>query len=112
MDLRIDDKGKFFTPRVSKDMLPSFIRTASQVVVGNIHVRPERRLKDELNDDSSRYLPVTDAYIYDAATEQMLYHSSFLLLSYQQIVMISPLDALENIRDVPWQHPMSEQETQ
>lgn len=104
MDLRIDEKGKYFTQRIAKDTLPAFIRTNEQVIVGRIHTRPERRLKDELNDDTSRYLPVTDAQVYDASNEQLLYHSSLLLVAYQHILMISPLDALEPIRPVPWQH--------
>src|SRR3712207_3327818 len=103
MDLRIDEKGKYFTQRISKDTLPAFIRTAEHVVVGHIHTRPDRRLKDELNEDSSRYLPITDAQVYDAASEKLLYHSSFMLIAYHHIVLISPLDALEQIRDVPWQ---------
>jgi hypothetical protein len=108
MNLRIDDKGKYFTQRISKDMLPAFVRTANQIIVGHIYIRPERRLKDELNEDTSRYLPVTNAQIYDATSEQLLYQTAFLLVAYQHIIMISPLDALEQIRDVPWQ--VSEQQ--
>jgi hypothetical protein len=107
MDMRIDQKGKYFTPRVAKDMLPAFIRTDNQIIVGHIYVRPEKRLKDELNEDASRFLPVTDARVYDAATESLLYHSGFMLVAYHQIVMISPLDALADIRPAPWQAPLA-----
>lgn len=103
MDVRIDEKGKFFTPRVAKDTLPALIRTVDQVIIGHVYVRPEKRLKDDLNEDVSRFLPVTDARVYDAADESLLYHSSFLLVAYQHIVMISPLDAMEDVRPVPWQ---------
>jgi hypothetical protein len=102
MDMRIDEKGKFFTPRVAKDTLPALIRTADQVIVGHVYVRPEKRLKDDLNEDTSRFLPITDARVYDAVSETLIYHSSFLLVAYQHIIMLSPLDALENIRPVPW----------
>src|SRR5207248_891011 len=78
MDMRIDEKGKFFTPRVAKDTLPALIRTADQVIVGHVYVRPDKRLKDDLNEDVSRFLPVTDARVYNAADESLLYHSSFL----------------------------------
>src|SRR5690349_16874560 len=77
MDVRFDEKGKFFTPRVAKDTLPAFIRTGDQVIVGHVYVRPEKRLKDDLSEDTSRFLPVTDARVYDAASEKLLYHSSF-----------------------------------
>jgi len=109
MDMRFDEKGKFYTPRVTKDTLPALIRTADQVIVGHVYVRPDKRLKDDLSEDSSRFLPVTDARVYRAADESLLYHSSLLLVSYQHIIMISPLEALADVRPVPWQ-PAAEQE--
>lgn len=107
IDLRIDEKGKYFTQRVAKDVLPAFIRTADQVIVGNIHARPEHRLKDELNEDKSRFLAITDARVYAAADERLLYHSALLLVAYEHIVMLSPLEAHEHVRDVPWQTAQS-----
>ena len=108
MDMRIDEKGKYFTPRVVKDTLPALIRTADQVIVGHVYVRPEKRLKDDLNEDMSRFLPITDARVYNAADETLLYHSAFLLVAYQHIIMISPVEALADVRPAPWQE--SEQE--
>lgn len=102
MDMRIDEKGKYYTPRVAKDTLPAFVRTADQVIIGQVYVRPDKRLKDDLNEDTSRFLPITDARIYDAETEKLLYHSSFLLIAYSHIIMLSPLDALADIRPTPW----------
>ena len=72
MDMRFDEKGKFFTPRVAKDTLTAFVRTANQIIVGHVYVRPDKRLKDDLNEDPSRFLPVTDARVYDSATEALL----------------------------------------
>ena len=111
IDVRFDEKGKFFTPRVAKDTLPALIRTVDQVIVGHVYVRPDRRIKDDLSEDTSRFLPVTDARVYRAADETLLYHSSFLLVAYQHIVMISPLDALADIRPVPWKHAEGLEET-
>ena len=108
MDMRIDEKGKFFTPRVAKDTLPALVRTADQVIVGHVYVRPDKRLKDDLNEDPSRFLPITDARVYNASDETLLYHSSFLLVAYQHIIMISPLDALADIRSTPWQPAVAE----
>ncbi len=102
MNIRIDEKGKFYTPRVPKDSLPAFVRTNDQIIVGHVYVRPDKRLKDELNEDDSRFLPITNAQVYDAATETLLYHSNFLLLAYNHIVMLSPLEALADIRPMPW----------
>src|SRR5262245_42650299 len=103
LDMRIDEKGKLYTPRVAKDTLSAFIRTTDQVIVGHVYVRPDKRLKDDLTEDTSRFLAVTDARVYDAVKEKLLYHTSFLLVAYEHIVMISPLDALADIRPVPWQ---------
>lgn len=103
LDMRIDDKGKFFTPRISKDTLSAFIHTTGQIIIGNVYVRPDKRLKDDLGEDDSRFLAVTDARVYDAASEKLLYRSSLMLIAYTHITMISPLDALANIRPVPWQ---------
>lgn len=111
LDVRFDEKGKFFTPRVAKDTLPALIRTAQQVIVGHIYVRPEKRLKDDLSEDASRFLPVTDARVYRADDETLLYHSSFLLVAYQHIIMISPVSALADVRPVPWQFEQDEEET-
>jgi hypothetical protein len=102
MDVRFDEKGKFFTPRVAKDTVPALIRTADQVIVGHVYIRPDKRLKDDLSEDGSRFLPVTDARVYNAAEETLLYHSSFLLVAYRHIIMLSPLDAMEDVRPVPW----------
>ncbi len=102
MNMRFDEKGKFYTPRVAKDTLPALIRTHDQVIIGHVYVRPDKRLKDDLNEDTSRFLPVTDARVYDGTSEQLLYHSGFLLVAYQHIVMISPLDALADVRPTPW----------
>lgn len=109
MDVRFDEKGKFFTPRVAKDTLPAFIRTADQVIIGHVYIRPEKRLKDDLSEDTSRFLPVTDARVYNAADEKLLYHSSFLLVAYQHIIMISPVHALADVRPVPWQVAQDEE---
>lgn len=109
LDVRIDEKGKFYTPRVVKDTLNAFIRTTDQVIIGHIHVRPETRLKDDLNDDSSRFLAVTDARIYDATNETLLYHTGLLLVAYAHITMIGPLEAFRDFRPVPWQTPDAEE---
>jgi hypothetical protein len=111
MNLRIDEKGKYYTPHVTKNTVVTVIRTADQLIVGQVHVRPERRLKDELSDDPSRFLPVTSARVYDAAGTTLLYESGLLLVAYRHIVMISPLDTLEPATPAPWQRYVSEEPT-
>lgn len=102
MHSRVDEKGKFFTQRVTKDVVRSYVRTADYIVVGNVHVRPDQRIKDELDRDTSRFLPITDAIVYEAATSRQLYQTDFLLLTYQHVVMISPIDAFGEAGNAPW----------
>lgn len=101
MDLRVDEKGKFYTSRVAKDTLIAFIRLHDNIVVGNIYVRPEQRLKDNLNDDSSRFLPITDARVYDSGGNELLYRSSLLLVAYDHIITLSPVNAISTERFLP-----------
>jgi hypothetical protein len=94
MEARIDEKGKYYTPRVIKDPVQAFIHTNNHLMVGQVYVRPEHRLSDALSEDHARFLPVTDVQVYDIATHALLYQSNFLLVAYHSIVMIGPLDAL------------------
>lgn len=102
MEVRIDEKGKFFTPRITKDAVTAFVRTPGKVIVGSVYVRPGNRLTDELNSDPSAFLPITDARIYCADDESLLLQTSFLLVAYRDILLIGELDALAVVRDVPW----------
>jgi hypothetical protein len=104
MDVRIDEKGKFFTPRVTKDAMLALVRTVDEHVVGYLYVRPDRRLKDEINEDTSRFLPVTDAHVYNSVTDALIYHASFMLVSYSHIISITPIDAIAESRPAPWLH--------
>jgi hypothetical protein len=108
MEVRIDEKGKFFTPRITKDAVTAFVRTPGKVIIGSVYVRPGNRLTDELNSDPSSFLPMTDARVYRADDEGFLLHASFLLAAYREILLISEFDALATIRDVPWSDQATE----
>lgn len=112
MDVRVDEKGKFFTPRIAKDAVAAFVRTRDQVIVGSIYVRPGNRLTDELNSDSAPYLPITDAQVYRAADEELLYRAGLMMVSYRSVILIGELDAFEEIRPAPWQLSQPEHEPQ
>jgi hypothetical protein len=102
MELHIDDRGKYFTPRINKESVFSVIRTSEHLIVGHIHVRPEHRLKDEINGDRDRFLAITDASVYDSTGVQLLFTSSFLLLAYNHVVLISPIEAVSDATDALW----------
>lgn len=94
MEIRIDENGKYFTPHVSKEPVAAVIHTGEQLIVGSVHLQLDRRLKDELNAAGERFLAITDARVYTKGAERLLYTSALVLVGYNHIVAVSPLDAL------------------
>jgi hypothetical protein len=70
------------------------VRTRDQLVVGLMHARPQKRLKDELNGNSDKFLAVTAARVYDAATSRLLYEAAVVLLASDHVVSVTPLAAV------------------
>ena len=70
------------------------VRTVDQLIVGLLHAHPNKRLKDELNGTSDRYLAVTTARVYDAGGTRLLYESSVVLIASPHIVSVTPLTAI------------------
>lgn len=102
MSFHVNEKGKYFTPRVSKEPTITVIRTIDQLIVGSVYIRPDQRLKDELNSDRERFLAVTDASVYDVTGRELLFKSSFLLVAYEHIVLLSPVDAISEQHRLTW----------
>jgi hypothetical protein len=88
MTIEFDDKGKFFTDIITKVTVPAIIQTATQRIHGNIHVRGDQRLKDEL-DANEKFLAVTDATVY-SFDGQVLYQCKFVSIQRAQIVWVIP----------------------
>ena len=78
------------------------VRTADQLVIGLMHARPQKRLKDELNGNSDRYMAVTAARVYDGAGTKLLYESAVVLLASDHIVSVTPLAALRHGEAAAW----------
>ena len=72
------------------------VRTTDQLVIGLMHARPQKRLKDELNGNSDRYVAITAARVYDAAGSTLLYESAVVLLASDHIVSVTPLAAVRH----------------
>jgi len=83
-----EEKGKIFTQVVTKKPIHVTIQTTTQLVRGKIHIRPEDRVKDELN-RKDLFIAVTDATVYSEAGKE-LYHSGFLSVNTEQIVWLMP----------------------
>jgi len=85
---RYDEKGKIFTDVVSKQAVTVYIQTHTSRIYGQIYVRPQGRIKDELNQDE-RFLAVTDAVIMDH-NGAVLFKSNFLTVHRDQIEWVIP----------------------
>lgn len=83
-----DEKGKFFTEVVTKIAVAVIVQTVTHQVIGNIHIRPDQRLKDEL-DNQEPFLAMTDASILDANGEPVR-RADFLAVHRDQIVWVMP----------------------
>jgi hypothetical protein len=88
MTIEYDDKGKIFTDIVSKTAVLATIQTTTHLVRGNIHVRRDQRIKDELDLDES-FLAITDANVL-GPDGQVVFHAPFLAVKRSHIVWVIP----------------------
>lgn len=90
MNLHVDYKGKYFTDIITKDTLSATIQTLTVRITGEIHVRIQQRLKDELNRDE-QFIAVTDAIVTNTHGD-VVYRSEFLVVNRDHILWLSPHD--------------------
>jgi len=92
MVTEIDDKGKYFTEVIKKTPVSVIIQTASQRIEGYISIRPDERLKDEV-DRKEPFVAVTEAKIYHPDGE-FFASTHFVAVNRSQIIWILPLDEI------------------
>ena len=90
MSIRYDDKGKFFTDVITKDTVPAIIQTLVTRIQGNMHVRINERVKDELN-RGEQFLAITDAIIFNLEGQKQ-YDAEFLLINRDHVIWVIPDD--------------------
>ena len=88
MTIEYDDKGKVFTDVVSKVAIPAVVQTTQHLIRGNIHVRHDERLKDELDRDEL-FLAMTDAIMFGEDGQEM-HKARFVAVRRAQIVWVMP----------------------
>lgn len=88
MVTQFDEKGKIFTQVVTKRPVPVIIQTIQNTIHGEIHVRQDSRVKDELN-SSETFIAVTNAVVYNSQNEE-LYRSSFIVVNVSHIIWVLP----------------------
>lgn len=83
-----EERTKVFSNVIFKRPVAVIIQTAEQRICGNVHVRPDDRLRDELN-QSEQFIAVTNASVYNAE-DQLLYRTRFIAVNVSQIIWLIP----------------------
>ena len=83
-----DEKGKRFTEVITKHPVYATVQTVTHLMRGNIHVRRDQRIKDELDLDE-KFLAVTDVDVL-TPDGQLIFHAPFLALNRAQIIWVLP----------------------
>jgi hypothetical protein len=93
MTIEYDEKGKVFTDIVTKVAIPVVLQTTQHLIRGNVHVRRDERLKDELDRDEF-FLAITDASVI-GTDGQTLHQARFMAVRRAQIVWVMPAQGSE-----------------
>ncbi len=88
MTIEYDEKGKIFTDIVTKIAIPATIQTTTHMIRGNLHVRRDQRIKDELDLNES-FLALTDVSVL-GPDGQVLFQAPFLAIRRSHIVWVIP----------------------
>lgn len=88
MTIEYDEKGKIFTDIVTKVAVHATIQTTTHLMRGQVHVRRDQRIKDELDVNES-FLAITDVTVL-TPDGQTLFHAPFLAVRRSHIVWVLP----------------------
>ena len=98
MTIDFDDKGKIYTDVVPKVAIPAVVQTTTHLIRGNVHVRRDERLKDELDRDEL-FLAITDASVI-GSDGQSLHQARFMAVRRAQIVWVMPAQGAEEVGEL------------
>lgn len=88
MTFEYDEKGKIFTDIVTKKAIPATIQTTTHLMRGQIHVRRDQRIKDEL-DLNENFLALTNVSVL-GPDGQTLFQAPFLAVRRSHIIWVLP----------------------
>jgi len=86
-----EEKGKIFTDIITKHPVEVLIQTTLHLIRGQVHIRPQDRIKDEMNKGED-FIAVTKAHVMDAQGEKEIHHCNFMMVNRDQIIWIIPLE--------------------
>ena len=90
MFTQFEEKGKLFSNVIAKKPVTVQIQTATNVIFGTVHIRPDNRLKDEIN-QTETFLAVTDASVFDMF-KNLVQKCNFIAVNRSQIIWLVPDD--------------------
>lgn len=90
MSFEYDEKGKIFTDVIRKTSTKALIQTTNELIEGNIHIRRDHRLIDEL-DKKDTFLAITEAVIYNE-DKSVKREASFLTINRAHIIWVLPVE--------------------
>jgi hypothetical protein len=82
-----------FSNNIQKVTTKAVIQTMSDVIIGDLHLRPRLRLIDELI-SGDQYLAVTNAVVYDKSG-RVRFKTSFLTINREHIVLVIPWEDID-----------------
>jgi hypothetical protein len=90
-----EEKGKIFTQVVTKEPVEVIIQTTTVQIHGQVHVKLDDRLKDEL-DKTPGFLAVTNATILPDNPNSSPISTNFMAVNVNHIIWISPQADMES----------------
>jgi hypothetical protein len=88
--MKLSEKGKYFTDRVSKRKVEVVVNTIHGQVHGHVSVLPTQRVKDLLNNGAEQFVALTGAIflVGDGQSQEV----GFVALNKQHIVSVIPIN--------------------
>ena len=88
---RVDEKGKFFTERITKGRVDVIITTVKGHIRGYIYLTNGERVKDMLNSRTERFIAVSDATA-SALDGSDVMEVELMAVNKDHIVSVVPID--------------------
>jgi hypothetical protein len=83
---------KYYSDKINKVSVSVIIKTDDNIIIGDLHIRPQNRIMDELC-FAEQYLALTDAVVYESSGKAR-FKTRFMTVNTSKIVYVIPKDEL------------------
>ncbi len=87
MNTHFDEKGKIYTDVIQKVPVWVTIQLPNQRVHGLLHIRSEKRIKEEM-DDPENFLALTQVEVFSYDGQDLLFATRFLAINKANVIWI------------------------